>query len=75
MRHPQSGVVQQASSDAYERLWRGEGWVIVEEPPAPEADGRLVELRAEADALGLKVHPNAKAETIERKIAEARMAE
>lgn len=37
-----------------------------------EPSDRRAELLAEADELGLKVHPNAKDETIEKRIAEAR---
>ena len=72
MFHPPSGRTQRASADAYERVWKAEGWTLVVEPEPPASDDRLADLRAEAQALGLKVHPAAKAETIEKKIAEAR---
>lgn len=47
------------------------------EPAQPEstAAGRRAELEAEAERLGLRVHPNTKDETLDRKIAEAKAVE
>lgn len=35
MLHPPSERVQQASRDAFERVWQHQGWVLVEDEPAP----------------------------------------
>ncbi len=48
-----------------------------EAPPAssPPVPDRRAELEAEAERLGLRVHPNTKDETLEKKIAEAKAVE
>lgn len=74
MHNPQSGVTQEASRAAYDRVWSQEGWQLVD-TPATEVDADLVAARAEADELGVSYHPKAKAETILAKIAEHKAAE
>lgn len=41
----------------------------------PDADAELAEARAAADAAGVRYHPNAKADTIRRRLAEADTSE
>lgn len=52
------------------------GQIKPDDPPEPpagqDAPDLLAGLRAEAAELGVKVHPRVKAETLARKIAEAR---
>jgi len=81
MFHPPSERTSRASADAFARVWSQEGWQLVddvppvpENTPAPAGDDRRDALRAEAESLGINVRGDAKAETIERKIAEARAA-
>jgi hypothetical protein len=67
MFNAQSGVTQEASEDAYRRVYAGEGWELTDDP-APSVDDELEAARAEAASLGLKVHHNAKVETIRKQI-------
>ncbi len=49
-----------------------QGWVSDDAPKAKEVDGDLDALRAEAEALGLKVHHKTGAEKLAALIAEAK---
>lgn len=72
MFNPQSGVTQEASRDAYDRVYAADGWQLVDSPAvdSPAVDDALAAARAEADAAGVAWHHSAKADTIRAKIAE-----
>jgi ABC-type branched-subunit amino acid transport system substrate-binding protein len=69
--HPPSQRTQRASRDAFDRVWSEDGWQLADQPDAAaSADDEREELIARAEALGVKVRANAKAETIAARIAE-----
>lgn len=48
MFHPPSGRTQRASADAYERVWKAEGWELVESQPEEKPKPRKA-TRAKAE--------------------------
>jgi hypothetical protein len=71
MFHPPSQRTQRASRDAFDRVWSEEGWQLADQSDAAaSADDEREQLLARAEALGIKVRANAKAETIAARIAE-----
>ena len=48
MYHPPSNRYQDASQDAFERVWQAEGWVLDETPPEPAPKTKPVKKAAAA---------------------------
>lgn len=66
---------QSLSNDVQAAAFRNNGWEIATiQGKVSGGSDELTELRAEADALQIKYHPNTGAEKLREKIAEAKTA-
>lgn len=72
MFNPQSQVTQEASQDAFDRLYSKEGWVRVAD--APVVDDELEALRSEAIELGVEWKGNWGRPKLTDEIAKAKAA-